>query len=675
MASARDEEDTRKVQTAVLGGPDGYDPVFLPFDKKPAAKLRDAHGANAFTCGVLLGGCGKPLTLRACDDKKSHFAHRPPVRCSRTALGESSADHLYIGKALGAWLRSQGQTGVTVHYARQRHARSDSIEITFGPRDRRRLLHVQMLRRPFADWQADGRSLSARHRGTPLVRMYGPESQLAPYEVEATGYALRFRCETENGTRTVSVGTQLPDHTVEWTSLDRCRLLRQGVLTPSLEQGPSGIRPRTEAHPVPPAAQPAKTPAAPPAGPATTVAGLVPTRPVAAVGPVFPLVPGSVAFTGARPSPDAAPGRRRTYDAEAQPRGSTAVRARISLPGPQPLLDPHAVYVLTEGAALVGEPRSADASAPWCLRAERIRRLGDGAATAWTALTPPPRAGRTEAASVAPRVASDPPPAGPAVAGPARPAQRTAEARTATPAAPPAREQALALAMTRTLVEIARAGTTITWSDLLEANNIRPKDVSPARRLALLTLVDGERAADRQPLLSALVTLPADDRSTDVTPAFFRHVLQGLDPARDTDDDAVARLRAEHQQLLHRTHRQLEAAVETVPTAAAEESARLEAVLDILDGQESPPVFRDPYRSALDEADRLERRIGRAYPGSCGNGWTTGARSSGTPGLRGLPHRRSYRLGPFRRKTATRHGDDCGGSPAIPAPSSPASHC
>ncbi|MER7581504.1 HDIG domain-containing metalloprotein [Kitasatospora sp. NPDC097691] len=609
MAPARDEEDTRKVQTAVLGGPDGHDPVFLPFEKKPAAKLRDAHGANAFTCGALLGGCGKLLTLRACDDKKSHFAHRPPVRCSRTALGENSADHLYIGKALGTWLRRQGQTGVTVHYAKQRHARSDTIEITFGPRGRRRLLHVQMIRRSFADWQADGRSLATRHRGSPLVRMYGPDSQLAAYEVDASGYALRFRCETENGTRVVFVGTQLPDHTVEWTSLDQCRLLQQGILTPWLEQGPGGIRPRSAARLGKTAEQPAKSPAALPARSFAAVAGPATARAVTAAPPVFPLAPGSVAFTGASPSLVATSGPRRTYDAEAQPRGSTTVRARISLPDSQPLLDPHAVYVLTEGAALVAGPRSTDVSEPWHLRAERIRRLSDGAATAWTRLTPPPRPVRVE---VAPRVELAPPLAPPVVAAPARPANQSAEPRPAAPEPVPTREQSLALAMTRTLVDTARAGTTVTWYELLRANNIQPKDVSSTRRLALLMLVDTKRAEDGQPLLSALITLPANAASTDEPPSFFRHVLQGCGLVRASDTDTVARIRTEHQHLLHRAHRQAEPAAEVAPAAAMEkELARLEAVLDILDGQEATPTFRELYH-ALEEADRLEHRIGRA---------------------------------------------------------------
>ncbi|MFH9706528.1 CCA tRNA nucleotidyltransferase [Streptomyces luteogriseus] len=234
------EEDNRKVQTAVLGGSQGHQPVFLPFEKEDAQRLRQLHGADAFSCGVLLGGCGQVLTLRACGDRKSHFAHRPPERCRRTAVGENSADHLYIGEALVHWLRGQGQKNVTVAYVQQAHARSDSIEIRFGRKGRRRLLHVQMARRSFSQWKDDSRRLEAASAKSPVIRTYGPESELSPYGVQAAGYALRFRCETRDGTREVSIGTQSPDHTVRWTTLDRCRLSDLGLVTPSLQAAPDG---------------------------------------------------------------------------------------------------------------------------------------------------------------------------------------------------------------------------------------------------------------------------------------------------------------------------------------------------------------------------------------------------------------------------------------------------
>jgi poly(A) polymerase len=155
-------------------------------------------------------------------------------------VGENSADHLYIGEALVLWLRGQGQPNITVAYVQQAHARSDSIEIRFGPKGRRRLLHVQMVRRSFSEWKDDSRRLQAAPGKRPMIRTYGPESELSPYEVQAAGYALRFRCETRDGTREVSIGTQSPDHTVQWTILERCRLSDLGLVTPSLEVASEG---------------------------------------------------------------------------------------------------------------------------------------------------------------------------------------------------------------------------------------------------------------------------------------------------------------------------------------------------------------------------------------------------------------------------------------------------
>jgi hypothetical protein len=71
---------------------------------------------DEFYCGTLLGGCGKRLTPKLYTEKKCHFAHRPPVHCRRTANGESSADHLYIGRALAQWLARQNHRKAKASY-------------------------------------------------------------------------------------------------------------------------------------------------------------------------------------------------------------------------------------------------------------------------------------------------------------------------------------------------------------------------------------------------------------------------------------------------------------------------------------------------------------------------------------------------------------------------------
>ncbi|KOU01129.1 hypothetical protein ADK87_12420 [Streptomyces sp. NRRL F-4711] len=104
MTAFADEEDTRKVQTAVIGRAGADTPVFLPYDHDEFDLFMRGRSRDDFYCGTLLGGCGKKLSAKRYTEKKCHFAHRPPVHCRRTANGESSADHLYIGQALTRWL-------------------------------------------------------------------------------------------------------------------------------------------------------------------------------------------------------------------------------------------------------------------------------------------------------------------------------------------------------------------------------------------------------------------------------------------------------------------------------------------------------------------------------------------------------------------------------------------
>ncbi|WP_407111533.1 competence protein CoiA family protein [Streptomyces sp. DSM 116494] len=603
-----DEEDTRKVQTAVRGGPDGDTPVFLPYDKQAANRLRENHGSNAFSCGALLGGCGKLLTLRACDDKKSHFAHRPPVRCNRIARGESSADHLYIGEALSRWLRKQGQPNVNVQYVKQKNARSDAIEIRFGSKKKRRLIHVQMARRSFKEWQADGERFAASAGKPPTVRMYGPDSQLAPFELEVTGHALRFRCETANGTRVVHIGTHLPGHQVEWTTLDQCRLVHAGIVTPRLRETPHGVQPEGAATPQSPAhfttdeRKPA--PAGPASGPAVPVAG-----------PALPLMPGSVAFTGATPSSEE--NGRRVYEADAQPIGSALFRARISLPASAVAPEPHHVYALTERAAVLSGPQGPGPASRWSLRAEGFVRIPAKKAAEWD-LIRPPSAVATQGGSPADD-ASDASQRKPAPA-PERAVNEppaTSDAASAGPAAPP--DDRLIAELGSVLLKTAREGTTITWHELLKQTGTRPQDVSLVRQVHLLTAVDAPHVKARKPLLSSLITFSRQAQPNDVPPPFFRQVLLALGWPHWTDAARTAAIWRSHQQRLHRAHRALPAQHEApegrpsfsgLPEARAGDrpQARLLALLRRLDEEGEELSFLDLYR-VLDQADRLVSQI------------------------------------------------------------------
>ncbi|QYX76964.1 hypothetical protein [Streptomyces akebiae] len=85
------EEDSRKVQTAVVGRAESDWPVFLPYDPDDFDRFMRSRRRDDF--------------------KKGRFSHRPPVNCRRTETSEDSNDHLYIGRAVADWLKQQGQQG------------------------------------------------------------------------------------------------------------------------------------------------------------------------------------------------------------------------------------------------------------------------------------------------------------------------------------------------------------------------------------------------------------------------------------------------------------------------------------------------------------------------------------------------------------------------------------
>ncbi|MFB6774420.1 hypothetical protein [Streptomyces sp. NPDC056337] len=614
MVSVGREEDTRKVQTAVLGGPDGHRPLFLPYEKQAAARLRQEHGSNAFTCGTLLGGCGKLLTLRACDDKKSHFAHRPPVRCNRTALGESSADHLYIGGAIDKWLRKQGQPNVTVQYVKQKGARSDAIEVRFGSKKKRRLIHVQMARRSFTEWQADGERLAAPAGKPSTIRLYGPESQLAPFELEVTGYALRFRCRTENGTRVVHVGTHPPGHQVTWTTLDKCRLVPAGIVTPWLTETPYGLQPKGIEPPLSPAARPTVVPEPEPASD-----GAPKPQPSPLTGPVLPLMPGRVAFTGATLLSEA--NGRRVYDVDAQPVGSALFRARVSLPASTQTLVSQHVYVLTQEAVVLEGPQGTGPAARWGLRAEGLVRLPVTKAAEWELLK---ASVPVENVSVTTTTASDPerkPAPTTRAAGPETQEIRAARAPAPTDAAP-APDDPLIAELGRVLVRTARERTTITWYELLKQTGTLPREVSETRQLRLLTALDSPHAKARRPLLSSLITFSKQAQPNDTPPPFFRQVLLGLGWPHWTDAAGAADVWRDHRQRLHRAHltdRRVVGSPTGRTAAAVSEGRRTASRLE----QDALAPLAAQVRTLLQDAARagttltwgdLRRRLGGALP-------------------------------------------------------------
>ncbi|MFF9213496.1 MULTISPECIES: hypothetical protein [unclassified Streptomyces] len=417
-----EEDDTRKVQTAVVGHPGSDEPVFLPFDHDEFPDFIARYPDRDFYCGSLLGGCGKRLSAKRYTSKKCHFAHHPPVRCRRTANNESSADHLYIGQAFKRWLRQQGQRDVTVIYDLFDAGSSGCITISF---DRgRRTVRVQLDRMEWKSWLAARKKPSQRIRGE-ATWVYGPDSMLAHNEVDAEGYALRVQCRTAGSTREVQIGTQGPGHTIEWTTLDRCRLADFTIVTPSMAKTGDGIKASgSRSAPVPP------SPAAVP--PSSEPLGLAPT-----VG--FQLAPGTVAFTGAV-SVDQS-GDRCLYDAVVQSTGFAGVPARISLPAGAAVPEHDQLWVLLGPITLLlpALAHGGDKSAPCVITAESIARVEGTGGELWPGLRPPDCS-----EAIAPSVVALPSPSQPAshLAAPSPAASPTSDTpygpdSPPTPASPP----------------------------------------------------------------------------------------------------------------------------------------------------------------------------------------------------------------------------------------------
>ncbi|GAA2571043.1 hypothetical protein GCM10010304_06780 [Streptomyces roseoviolaceus] len=457
-----DEYDTRKVQTAVLGGADSSRPVFLPYDHTDFDRFMRGRGRDDFYCGTLLGGCGKILTVRRSEVKKCHFAHRPPVHCRRTAVGEDSADHLYIGQALQRWLKLQGQRRVMVDYVDLGSGPGGSVEVRFD--SGRRAIRVQMDRLTLRGWQTARQQNSAKDKQVHWT--YGPGSGLAHNEVAEHGHAIRFECRTVGHTREVYVGTHLTDHTVDWVPLAEAHLGHDGIITPRL------------------------TPTA--GGNDTTLApALV----------AFPLLPGTIAFTGTvelSPSDD----DTRLYDADVQPRGFARIRARVALPRrtAQPL--PHRLHVIDGVAHLYPLPNDHADEPRWLIEADECSPLAETADPRWPDLQPPKPVPQPRPATATPAVENE---------------------KDQDDGFPD--DQSVVDVLRTRLTQVARSRGVINWEKLVSHTGATSVDFTPADRVRLLVAVDHPRA-DQKPVLSSLVKLHGDQ--PDTPPPFFADVLAGL---------------------------------------------------------------------------------------------------------------------------------------------------
>lgn len=465
-----DAEDTRKVRTAVSGGSTSATPEFMPYDHLGFDDFMLGRSREDFYCGVLLGGCGKKLTVRRSEIKKCHFAHRPPVHCRRTATGEASADHLYIGQALQQWLRRQGHQAVGLTFPKLgTDMPGAAVDLTFAKG--RRIIRVQMARQSQREWETAGVQL--RDRYDRVHWTYGPNSGLAHNEAGARGHAVRFECRTQGDTRAVYVGTQFKDHSVRWHRLNECHLSEAGIVTPRLA---SDVTPAPSA-----------------------LAAQVDPQSVA-----FPLAPDSVAFTGATTElsgPVTRAAGRQLYDADVHPLGSDVVRARVSLPAGVQLAARH-VYVLPDGATLSPLPGvDAEAGEPrFLLRAQYIRRLTPDLIGRWPLLAPTPE------------------PEEPTSTGAADPAPEEPHRE------PLMSEQEMVTEFRTRLQNVARSRGEVNWETLVSHVGAAPGDFTEEDQVRMLVAVDHPRGTGK-PVLSSLVK-SARDRSGRL-PTFGR-ILHGL---------------------------------------------------------------------------------------------------------------------------------------------------
>ncbi|MFD4015345.1 competence protein CoiA family protein [Streptomyces sindenensis] len=480
MVSPTSEEDTRKVQTAVIGQAESDWPVFLPYDHDDFDTFMRGRTRHDFYCGVLLGGCGKKLTPKRYTGKKCHYAHRPPVHCRRTETGEASADHLYIGQALRRWLLRQGYQGADITYLDPGSVHGGAVEARFG-QGRSRLIRVQLARLSLREWQETRERLADRH--THVHWAYGPYCGLSHNEVDAAGHAIRISCRTQGDTREVYVGAQYPDNSLAWSALTECRLSNEGVITPSLD-----AEPPASSTPVP-----APTPVA------------------------FPLAPGTIAFTAATELPashtDPDGTAVRLYEADLQPLGSAAVRARITLPHAHPAPSPHQLHIIYSSAHLLPLTEAPPSGPDWLIRADGASPLPQQTDSRWPDLRP-----------ASPRPES--PPATPT----------TTEPAASTPSPLPLGEAETIRVFRSRLGIVARARGLINWETLISHAGAAPGDVTPDERVRLLIEVDRPRA-DGKPVLSALVK-PA--LAPEAPAPYFPEVLAGLGWRSDLSEARVA---------------------------------------------------------------------------------------------------------------------------------------
>ncbi|WP_439681545.1 hypothetical protein [Embleya sp. MST-111070] len=214
--------DTRLVQTAVIGNEHSDVPVVLPPEAIELDVFRSAHKRDTFWCGLLLGGCGAQLASKMYADRQCHFQHFPQTggtlhTCRRPAVGESSADHLYVKAAMSRSLLDHGR-GARFAFPPPIGSLLD-VDLDDGTRVR---IHMDDSVPP--EWTG-GRTV-----------ILGPGLILDPGRLSNCPYVYRVRCESDGASRRVWVGTQSSARPTEWVPFSECTWTDGGLVTPAASQ-------------------------------------------------------------------------------------------------------------------------------------------------------------------------------------------------------------------------------------------------------------------------------------------------------------------------------------------------------------------------------------------------------------------------------------------------------
>lgn len=229
--------DTRKVQTAVVGGARSQEAARMPEDRQQALRYRNRFLGRSFWCGYWLGGCGKRLSGRVGRERIPHFAHIPdaiePHRCRRENTGSDSADHLYITSELHRWLTVQ--QGVS---ARKPELAGDFAE---GGTCREANLDTVSGQGRITVHFTTGLEGPGFHTPDDLAwhtRLFGPKIPPRSPLVRTRGYGLVLRVKADPGAEDMyrtEVGTAIGT-TLTWVGLDQCKLTERGLTTPALNR-------------------------------------------------------------------------------------------------------------------------------------------------------------------------------------------------------------------------------------------------------------------------------------------------------------------------------------------------------------------------------------------------------------------------------------------------------